>query len=60
MVTLHTVVRILGRVVKRGGYEPLDRRPQRWGPIRDNLNWFTMGAERCREEPSRGSEIPSG
>ena len=57
VVAFDAVVRILLSVMKRAWDEVFDRGPQRGGPIGHDLDRLTVQAQRCREEPSCGSEI---
>ncbi len=59
MVSLDPFVRILGGVMKRAWRELMDRSCQRRCLIGHDLGRVAMRADRRREEPTGGSNVPS-
>lgn len=58
VIAFDTVVRILLGVVKRRGYEALDRGPQRWCSVGHDLDGV-LCARSARAKPACGSDIAS-
>jgi hypothetical protein len=47
-------------VVKRGRDQPFDGSPQRRGTVGHDLDWLTMSAQCCGEEPSSRQQVAVG